>query len=187
MARTATKSKASALSDKDSVDVATTKDNSKSKATKIKTEIAKEIDDNEEIMVMSLVSNVTYEDKKTGDTIVWEEAGQEEPMTFEMIKNMWRNHKTYFKNLLLKPLDDRIIAFLGLEKLYTSYEDLLDENKYTINNIDKMCDSIKQTPNSLKSNIYHKIVQFVKDEKITNIKVIRELERELDTDLISYL
>ena len=82
--------------------------------------------DTDEIQVMSLIPNVSYLDNHTGDFYEWNEAGHEEPMTVETLKNMWRNNKGYFRNMWLKPLDDRVINRFGLTKTYENYDFLMD-------------------------------------------------------------
>ena len=56
------------------------------------------IEDDEEIDVQSFDSNITYWDKATDITYFWEEVGEIIAMPYSVIKNMWRNHKTYFRN-----------------------------------------------------------------------------------------
>ncbi len=143
--------------------------------------------DSDEIEVISLVSNVTYKDSKTLDTYEWREAGHVEFMTFETLKNMWRNNKGYFKNLWLKPNDERVINKFGLTKTFEKYEYLMDGSNYTKKNIDTICDAIKTTPNGLKCAICDKVKSLVISGEITNIFVIRELEKRLRIDLVSFL
>ena len=105
MARTATKS---AVENIDDINTVEEMDEKETK-TKKKSVNVEPLLDSDEIEVISLVSNVTYKDSKTLDTYEWREVGHVEYMTFETLKNMWRNNKGYFKNLWLKPNDDRVI------------------------------------------------------------------------------
>jgi hypothetical protein len=145
------------------------------------------LEDSDEIEVVSLVSNVSYKDSKTLDTYEWREIGHVEYMTFETLKNMWRSHKGYFKNLWLKPNDDRVINKFSLTKTFESYEYLMDASNYTKKNIDAICKAIKSTPNGLKWSICDKVKSLVISGEISNISVIRELEKSLRIDLISFL
>ena len=72
------------------------------------------LNNDDEIEVISLIPNVSYKDNKTDDFYTWENAEHIELMTFETIQNMHRNYKSYFKNMWLKPLDDRVVKKLGL-------------------------------------------------------------------------
>jgi hypothetical protein len=100
---------------------------------------------------------------------------------------MWRNNKGYFKNLWLKPNDERVINKFSLNRTFENYEYLMDGSNYTKKNIGAICDAIKATPNGLKWSICDKVKSLVVSGEITNISVIRELEKRLRIDLISFL
>ena len=89
----------------------------------------------DEIEVISLVPKVSYKDSKTLDMYEWDEVGHVEYMTFETLQNMWRNNKGYFKNMWLKPNDDRVINKFGLTKTFEKHEYLMDASNYTKDNI----------------------------------------------------
>ena len=143
--------------------------------------------DSEEIEVISLIPNISYKDSYTNDFYKWEEVGHVEPMTYETLRNMWRNHKSYFRNLWLKPLDERVIAKFGLVSTYEKYELLMDESNYTRNNADKLCEAIAATPTGMRLAIFNKIKDLVVAGKIMDVVVIRALEKHLGLDLISFL
>lgn len=145
------------------------------------------LEDSDEIEVISLVPNVSYKDSKTLDMYEWHEAGHIEYMTFDTIKNMWRNNKGYFKNLWLKPMDDRVINKFGLAPTFEKYEYLMNGSNYTKKNINAICDAIKSTPNGLKFAICNKVKNLVIDGEVTDISVIRTLENRLRIDLIEFL
>ena len=145
------------------------------------------LEDSDEIEVVSLVPNVSYKDSKTLDMYEWHEVGHSEYMTFDTLKNLWRNNKGYFKNLWLKPMDDRVINKFGLTKTFEKYEYLMDGSNYTRQNINTICDAIKSTPNGLKFAICTKVKNLVISGELTDIFVIRELEKRLHIDLISFL
>ena len=155
--------------------------------TKKESNKVKPLEDSDEIEVISLVPNVSYKDSKTLDMYEWREAGHSEYMTFDTLKNLWRNNKGYFKNLWLKPIDDRVINKFGLTKTFEKYEYLMDGSNYTKKNIKDICDAIKATPNGLKFSICNKVKNLVIDGEITNVFVIRELEKHLQIDLIDFL
>lgn len=145
------------------------------------------LEDSDEIKVVSLVPNVSYKDSKTLDMYEWREVGHVEYMTFDTLKNMWRNNKGYFKNLWLKPMDDRVINKFGLTNTFKKYEYLMDGSNYTKKNIGTICDAIKETPNGLKIAICDKVKSLVINGEVTDIHVIRELEKRLRIDLIDFL
>lgn len=145
------------------------------------------LEDTDEIEVISLVANISYKDSKTLDMYEWHEIGHVEYMTFDTLKNMWRNNKGYFKNLWLKPNDDRVINKFGLTKTFEKYEYLMDGFNYTKKNINSICEAIKGTPNGLKIAICDKVKNLVVNGEVTDVFVIRELEKRLHIDLIDFL
>ena len=162
-------------------------ENKKNTKKTVKEEPVKPLEDSEEIEVVSLIPNVSYKDSKTFDIYKWEETGHVEYMTFETLKNMWRNNKGYFKNMWLKPNDDRVVKKFGLTKTFEKYEYLMDSSNYTKKNIKDICSAISDMPNGLKKSVYSKVKNLVIDGEISNISVIRELEKQLKVDLISFL
>lgn len=143
--------------------------------------------DSDEIEIESLVANVSYKDSKTGDMYEWDEIGHVELMTFDTLKNMWRGHKGYFRNMWLKPNDARLINQFGLTKTYEKYEYLMDASNYTKKNIKGICDAITGTPNGLKFAICDKVKSMVISGDVTDVTVIKELENRLKIDLIEFL
>lgn len=181
MARTATKSVVENIDD-----VFTEMSEKEEKTTKKSVNI-EPLEDSSEIEVISLVPNVSYKDSKTLDMYEWNEVGHTEPMTFETLKNMWRNNKGYFKNLWLKPMDDRVVNKFGLTKTFEKYEYLMDASNYTRKNINAICDAIKTTPNGLKFSICNKVKSLVISGELVDVFVIRELEKRLKIDLLVFL
>ena len=145
------------------------------------------LEDSDEIEVISLVPNVSYKDSKTLDMYEWHDVGHSEYMTFDTLKNLWRNNKGYFKNLWLKPMDERVINKFGLTNTFEKYEYLMNGSNYTKSNIKTICEAIRATPNGLKFAICNKVKNLVIDGEVTDIFVIRELENRLQINLIDFL
>lgn len=183
MARTATKPTV-----EDTIDVvAVAEMNEETTKTTKKSIKVEPLKDSDEIEVISLIPNVSYKDSKTLDMYEWHEAGHSEIMTFDTLKNMWRSHKGYFKNLWLKPNDDRVIKAFSLNKTFEKYEYLMDGSNYTKENIGAICDAIQSTPNGLKFAICDKVKNLVINSEVTDVFVIRELEKRLQIDLMVFL
>lgn len=138
----------------------------------------------DEVDVISLIPNVSYKDFHTGDIYNWDEVGQIESLTFETIQRMWQQSKDYFKGMWLKPLDERVIKKFGLKDAYDKYDFLMDEANYTKDNIDEICDCIANTPSTLKFSLCNKVKSLVSSGKVTDIGVIRAMERNLKIDLL---
>lgn len=181
MARTTTKSVV------ENIDDVVTEMNEKETKTTKRSINAEPLEDSNEIEVISLVPNVSYKDSKTLDMYEWNEVGHIEHMTFDTLKNLWRNNKGYFKNLWLKPMDDRVINKFGLAKTFEKYEYLMEGSNYTRKNINAICDAIKGTPNGLKFSICNKVKSLVVNGELVDVFVIRELEKRLNIDLLVFL
>lgn len=145
----------------------------------------KALSDLDEIKVVSLIPNVSYKDDRTNDMYEWDEVGHVEYMTVETLKNMWRNHKGYFRNMWLKPVDNRVIKLFGLGNIYDKFEFLMDEKNYTRDNISSVCDAFKTIPNDVKYALSNKIRSLVSQAKISDVVVIKTLEKALGLDLTS--
>lgn len=143
--------------------------------------------DSDEIEVESLIPNVSYKDSKSGDVYEWEEAGHVEYMTFETLKNMWRNNKGYFRNMCLKPNDERVINKFALTSTFEKYEYLMNASNYTKDNINNICNTISSVPNGLKFTLCNKIKDLVVNGDISDAHIIRKIENYFDIDLMSFL
>ena len=146
-----------------------------------------ELTDEDEIDIIALDSNVTYWDKATDETYEWHEVGDIISLPFGTIKNMWRNHKDYFRNFLLKPLDERVISKLGLTKTYEKYGFLNDGDQYTRENVDSIITTIKGTSNGFQSALCNNIKNMIIDGKITDLYVVRTLGKYFNVDFITLL
>lgn len=143
--------------------------------------------DDEEIEIMSIYPNVSYYDNKTGDTYKWERAGDVEVMDVATLKNLWRNHKGYFRNLYLKPLDDRIIKLFALESTYEKYEFLTNPDSYVRKNRDVICSTLDELAMPIKWSVSGAIKGMVANGEITDALVIKAIENKLDIDLMELL
>lgn len=167
--------------------VATKRTSGRRKNARQSADVEDALSDSDMIEVESLIPNVVYEDSRTGNYYEWSEIGHCEDMTFDEVKNMHRKYKTYFNDMWLKPLDERVIKKLGLSRTYDKYNFLVDESNYTNDNIDEVLDGLSSAPASLKIAIVNRIKDMVADGTVSDIKVVRKLEKRLDIDLISFL
>lgn len=148
----------------------------------------KTLKDDEEIIVKSLIPNVSYKDVKNNDFYEWNEVGHEEPMTYSVLKDMNRNHKSYFKDLWLKPQDKRVVKVFGLESTYKNYADLMVGDIYTMDNMNEIKEKFDALPSrGIKGTVVVKIKDMVANGEISDIRVVKNLERLLQIDLFDLL
>ena len=160
------------------------KTNSKTKKVVDDEKVVEPLQDTDDIEVVALIPNISYKDNKTLDFYEWKNIGDIEEIPFEVLKNMYRNHRGYFRNLWLKPLDDRVIDKFKLRKLYDSHEKLINIDNYTIDNIFDICEEIHKLPNSSKLSLLSLIRNSVDEGKIQDIRIIKQLESSLNISLI---
>lgn len=148
-------------------------------------EVEELLQDFDIIEVKSIVPNVSYKDSHTEDIYRWESAGHIEEMTFDEVKRMWKSHKNYFRNMWLRPMDERVIKKFGLENNYNKHDFLMDAKNYTRNNVDDILDGISAAPNGMKIAIINKIKSMVYSGQLSDINVIKKIDARLGLDLIS--
>ena len=156
-------------------------------ATKKEKKNVTPLEDADEIEVVSLIPNISYLDNETMDMYKWESVGDTETINFSVIKKMWRNHKGYFNKLWLKPLDERVIEKFHLQKIYDKYDYLLEKKNYTKENVNKISEALEEVPKYLKFTIADKVKTLVTDGEISNIQVIKALEKKLNVDLFDLI
>lgn len=165
------------------VDKVEKKDEAKTKRAKVEP-----LNDFDDIEVQSMIPNVSYLDTKSQDFYEWKNVGDIETMSFETLKNMWKNNRGYFKKLWIRPLDKRVIEkFNGLSKLYTEYDELMDINTYNRDNVQSIIKRILDMPHGTQHSVITLILDSVNNGKLTDVKVLRELEKSLGLDLISLI
>lgn len=136
------------------------------------------------IELVSLIPNVSYKDNKYGDIYRWEKPGDVVEMSFEVVNYLWQNHKTYFKAMWIRPLDNRVVKKFALESIYRDYDFLMDASNYIKENVNDICDSIRKTPQTLRFSLCNKIKSLVSSGEVSDIHVLREIEKSLNIDLI---
>lgn len=147
-----------------------------------------ELNNDEEVEVVALIPNVSYYDKATGDRYEWDNAGDVEYMTVDALQRMRRNSRGYFEDMYLKPNDERVIEKFGMQRYYDNHDYLMDSSNYTKENIAHIFDEFsKIRSNSLKSSIVNKIKDMVLTGELSDVSVIRAIEKRFDIDLISLL
>lgn len=142
----------------------------------------------DDVAVVSFVPyRVSYDDKATFDKYVWEGVGEVQYMTLDALTRMRRNHPDYFNNMELKPEDERVIKKLNLSGIYDKYEHLMTAESYTRDCIGEIVNEISALRNGAKITVVHKIKGMVESGEITDINVIRTIEKRLGIDLIAIL
>ena len=144
----------------------------------------KAIRDNDIVVVKSLVPNVYYTCSKTMDSFTWADAGDTQEMTFAQLKLLKNKHGGYFTKKWLYPENKPARKKLGIEAIFAVKFEYKDMKLLYGNDVDAVKEKIAYIPSEEKSSYIDKIKNGVKQGKITNIKIIRLLEKEFDIELI---
>lgn len=148
----------------------------------------KPISPTDEIEVVSSVPyRVSYYDQATYDRYVWEGIGDIQSMTFDVLTRMRRNHPGYFENMEVMPTDERAIQKLNLGGLRNTTETFSSPSEYTRDNIGSTIEKIKKLGMGAKFTVVNKIKGMIENGEITDVIVLRAIERGLGIDLISLL
>ena len=173
---------------KTTVDDNTVVGTAKNSVVEKKTETKNALKDDDDITIISLISNISYKDNKNNDFYEWDDVGHEEIMKYSALKDMNRNYKSYFRDLWLKPNDDRVIKAFGLESTYKNYADLMDGKTYSLDNMNDIKEKFDALPpRGIKSTVVTKIKNMVSVGEISDVKVVKNLERILQVDLFDLL
>lgn len=160
-----------------------------SEAVNMKKEETKKMEalkDTDEIVVEAQIPHVSYRDNHTHDYYEWEKAGDTHEMTFEVLKRMHREAPRYFREMALRPMDERVVEKFGLKNLYAQYDYLYDAKSYTRDNMTKICADIGKLTNGAKLKLCDKLKDMVREGDLRDIAVVRRLEKYFDIDLIMY-
>lgn len=145
---------------------------------------AKSIRDNDVIVVKSLVPNVYYTCSKTLDTFSWADVGDAEEMTFAQLKVMKNKHGGYFTKKWLYPEDDMARKKLGIDSIFATTFEKKDMRLLYGNDVTAVKEKLHYIPAEEKAAYIKRVQTDVKQGKITNVKIIRLLEKELDISLM---
>ena len=140
--------------------------------------------DTDKIIVKALVDNVHYTCPKTFEYFHWENARDEQEMTFEQVKLMKVKHKNYFTNKWLFIEDEAVLDALGISDIFAVKFTRADMKLLYGNDVDAVKDKICYVTEKDKPEVIEKIKNAVKQGKIVNIRIIKLLENTFNIDLM---
>lgn len=143
--------------------------------------------DDTKITVQSLVPWVCYTCPITFETFSWLEVGDTQEMTYKQLRIMNAKHSRYFTEKWLKPLNDDVLNKLKIKKYF--------ENNLSRGDVKLLCGNdagaaeqmlINLNPEA-KTALAKKAIKAAKDGKISNIKIIRLIEKNLDVEIMDLI
>lgn len=143
--------------------------------------------DDTKVKVRSLVPAVYYTCLKTMDSFAWEEVGDEQEMTYMQLKYMKAHHLRYFTEKWLLILNDEVLEKLKLGDIFITEVTPSNMKKFYGSDVEAAQKLILELRDDVKDRLVAKIIAAVKKGKIDNVKMIRMLEKELNTELMQFV
>jgi hypothetical protein len=105
-------------------------------------------------------------------------------MTFKQLRIMNTKYPRYFTEKWLLPNDGTVMKKLHLDKIYATKVNRADMKRFCGDDIKDVEELLSGLDSNAKTELTPKIVKYVKDGKIANVKMIRLLEKKLGIELM---
>jgi len=127
---------------------------------------------------------LVYVSKRSGETFVWDNFGDEQEISLRELKNAKNASKGFFANNWFMFDDDWVVDYLGVRQFY--------KNSVSVDAIDSMFDKsieelekiLDNIPNGQKRTIAYRARTLIENGKIDSLKTITLLEKKLGIQLI---
>lgn len=137
------------------------------------------------IEVKALKPNIYYTCHKTLDSFIWNEVDDTQNMTLEQLKIMKIHHPKYFSRKWLY-VDEETQIKLGIQKYYMEKFTANDYKLLFSNDVEAVKKKLSLLLNKAEMTVIStKIKRDVQNGKITNVHIIRMLEKKFGLDLFS--
>ncbi len=130
---------------------------------------------------------LTYVSKKTGLETVWSNFGDEEYVEVSELLTMKSSQPKFLKEPWLFVQDKDVIDYLGLKNMYKDIIHIDEIDEFFKLSVHDARSQLQKTPSGIKSLLGEKARRGIQDGTLTNIKLIRLLENELNLDLIDLI
>ena len=143
------------------------------------------LNDDTRITVEAHVPAVYYTCPVTFETFSWLEVGDTQEMTFKQLRIMNAKHPRYFTEKWLQPNEENVMKKLRLDKIFAVKVNRGDMKKFCGDNIKEVEQILTALSSNAKNELAPKITNYIKAGKITNVKMIRLLEKQLGIELMN--
>lgn len=145
------------------------------------------LNDDTKIQVQSLVPVVCYSCPVTFEYFSWLEIGDTQEMTYKQIRIMSVKHPRYFSERWLKPLNDDVLERLKLKRFFESNLSRGDLKLLFGNDVGAVEEMLTSLNPDAKSELAKKAVKAAKDGWISNVKIIRLIEKSLGVEIMDLI
>lgn len=143
--------------------------------------------DDMRIKVQSIVPNVHYTCPITFETFSWLEVGDTQEMTYKQIRIMSVKHPRYFSEKWLKPLNDDVLENLKLKKYFENNLNRGDLKLLFGNDVGAVEKMLANLNPDSKAELAKKAIKAANDGKISNVKIIRLIEKYLGVEIMDLI
>lgn len=140
--------------------------------------------DDTKIEVEARVPAVFYTCPTTFDTFSWLEVGDKQDMTYKQLRILNAKYPRYFSEKWLLPHNETVMKKLNLERFFKNQIKREDYKKLFGSDVDAVKELISGLSAQAKEEMKTKVITYVKNGKIANVKVIRALEKQLNVELM---
>ena len=145
------------------------------------------LNDDTRIVVEARVPAVYYTCPVTFETFSWLEVGDTQEMTFKQLRIMNTKHPRYFTEKWLLPNNEVVMKKLHLDKIYATKVNRSDMKRFCGDDIKDVDELLSGLDSNAKTELTPKMVKYVKDGKIANVKMIRLLGKQVNIELMQYV
>ena len=145
------------------------------------------LNDDTKITVQALVINICYTCPITFETFNWMEIGDTQEMTYKQIRIMNVKHPRYFSEKWLKPLNDEVLDKLKLKRFFENNLSRGDLKLLFGNDVGAVEEMLTNLNPDSKAEWAPKAVKAAKDGKISNVKIIRLIEKHLGVEIMELI
>lgn len=144
-----------------------------------------EIDPHQYVTVRNgFQGRLVYKSKRTGETFVWEQFGDEQEMELGELKNAKNANKKYFLNNWFMFDEPWVVDYLGLWKYYkfavsiNEFDDLFSKPPKELEQV------ISKLSAGQKKSVAYRARQMIENGEIDSNRVISVLEKGLGVELV---
>jgi hypothetical protein len=148
----------------------------------------KKIDLDREILCKNLTSSkLQYISRRNGMEIVWNKYGDEQWVDAEELVAMKSSQPKFVREPWIYIDDKEMVQHLGLESLYKKLDSTVDIESLFTKKAIEVQHILEGLPKSMQEVVADKAREGIKNETLTNLQVVRTIEKVLNTDLMSLL
>lgn len=141
----------------------------------------RKIERDELVTVMNYTTGkVVYQSKKTGAEWVFHEFGDTDEIEVNELVTMKNAHRRYLTEPWLFILDEDVVDYLGLNKVYENLLEPEEVDRFFELSSNKMREILEKAPSGLKQLIASKAIQKIKDGSLDSMSRIKVIEETLN-------